>query len=127
MVAVGNHYRCKQKQSGFFVLRKKSAEWFKITEISTRGATFGRSPTQEELTKFKVPKAMGPAIGWNFQALAKQSYVDIPIPTSQFLSYPDKDKVEYDEKSGRYILKFHTCWETKEVETILNLNINELE
>jgi hypothetical protein len=121
MVAVGYGDATHQSKPGFYVFRKKTTDWIKIDRVSTRGATFGRSPTVEEAKA----AGKGPAsIGWDFRSLAKQAKVDFPLESAGFLFFPDK--VERDEKQKEYVLYFSSGWEIKGVETILRVRIDEL-
>jgi hypothetical protein len=121
MIAVGYGDASKQSKPGFYVFRKVTADWIRIDKISTRGATFGRSPTFEEVKKAGTTI---PSIGWNFQNLAKETYVDFPLQSAGFLFFPDK--VEQDKKRKEYLLHFNSGWKIEGVETVLRLSIDEL-
>lgn len=121
MVAVGYGDATHQSKPGFYVFRKKTADWIRIDKVRTQGATFGRSPTMAEV------KAVGktPAsIGWDFRSLAKKSEADLPLTSAGFLFFPDK--VERNDRQKEYILRFNSGWEIKGVETILRMRIDEL-
>ncbi len=121
MVKVGYGDATRQSRPGFFVLRKAISDWIRVDRVPTRGATFGRSPTFEEV------KAVGkapPSIGWDFRGLAKEDYVDFPLTFAGFLFFPDQ--VELDRVTGEYVLRFNSNWDIEGVETILRLPADEL-
>jgi len=121
MVAVGYGDATHQSKPGFFVFRKKTADWIRIDRVSTRGATFGRSPTMAEV---KAAGKTPASIGWDFRNLADKSAVDFPLSAAGFLFFPDN--VECNTKENEYVLHFNSGWEIKEVETILRLQVDEL-
>lgn len=121
MVAVAYGDATHQSKPGFYVFRKKTTDWIRIDKVLTRGATFGRSPTFEEVKA----AGKGPAsIGWDFRNLAQQAEVDFPLKSAGFLFFPDR--VERDKKQKEYVLHFNSGWEIKGVETILRLRIDQL-
>jgi hypothetical protein len=121
MVAVGYGDASKQSKPGFYVFRKATANWIRIDKVSTRGATFGRSPTFQEVKDAgKTPAS----IGWDFRNLAEEDQVDFPLTSAGFLFFPHK--VERNEKRKEYVLRFNSGWGIAGVETILKLPINEL-
>ena len=121
MVAVGCGDATHQSNPGFYVFRKKTADWIRIDKVPTRGATFGRSPTMAEV---KASGKTPASIGWDFRNLAEKPEVDFPLKSAGFLFFPDK--VKRDDKQKEYVLYFNSGWEIKGVETILRLRIDEL-
>jgi hypothetical protein len=121
MVAVDYGDAAHQSKPGFYVFRKKTADWIRIDSVPTRGATFGRSPTMAEV---KAAGKSPPSIGWDFRSLAKQPGVDFPLNAAGFLFFPDK--VERNDTQTEYVLHFNSDWEIEGVETILKLRIDEL-
>lgn len=121
MVAVGYGDATRQSNPGFYVFRKKTADWIRIDKVSTQGATFGRSPTMAEvIAAGKTPAS----IGWDFRNLAEKPEVDFPLVAAGFLFFPDK--VERNDKQKEYVLHFNSNWEIEGVETILKLRVDEL-
>ena len=121
MVAVGYGDATKQSMPGFFVYRKATADWIRVDRVSTRGATFGRSPTLDETRDAgKAPAS----IGWNFRSLEEADYVDLPLTSAGFLFFPDK--VELDHANKEYVLRFNSGWDIEGVETILRLSVDAL-
>jgi hypothetical protein len=119
MVAVGYGDASRKSKPGFFVFRKATADWIRIDRVSTRGGTFGRNPTFQEV---KDAEKTPPSIGWDFRSLAVKDYVDFPLTSTGFLFFPDK--VEYDEKQKQYVIRFNSGWGIKGVETVLRFPID---
>jgi hypothetical protein len=121
MVAVGYGDVTKQSNPGFYIFRKAMKDGIRIDKVSTRGATFGRSPTYQEVKDAgKIP----PSIGWDFRHLAVRKQVNVPLTSAGFLFFPDK--IERYEKKNEYELRFNSSWKIAGVETILKLQIDEL-
>jgi len=121
MVAVGYGDATRQSDPGFFVFRKATADWIRIEKVSTRGATFGRSPTFQEVEDAATTP---PSIGWDFRSLTEQVHADLPLTSAGFLFFPDK--VELNEQKKEYVLRFNSAWEIKGVETVLRLPIDAM-
>jgi hypothetical protein len=121
MVAVGYGDATEQSRPGFFVFRKATGDWIRLDKVSTLGATFGRSPTLQEVRDAgKAP----PSIGWDFRSLSEKDHVDLPLTSAGFLFFPDEVELDTNEKA--YVLRFSSGWEIKGVETVLRLPIDEL-
>ena len=121
MVAVGYGDATRQSNPGFFVFRKATADWIRIEKVSTRGATFGRSPTFKEVEDAGTTP---PSIGWDFRSFAEQVHVDLPLTSAGFLFFPDK--VELDKRKEEYVLRFNSAWGITGVETVLRLPIDAM-
>ena len=125
-----NHYKFirigyghnKEQEPGFYIFLKAEQKWIRIDKISTQNGQFGRSPTLEECRA--VNKAP-PSVGWDFQNYKNKDYVEMPLRGGSFISFPDK--IILDQRNGKYILKFMSNWEIEGVETVLEINLEELQ
>lgn len=122
MVRVNYGTAGAQSKPGFYIFRKTKADWVRLEKVSTKSATFGRSPTLEEVKKAKKSP---PSIGWDFRHLSKLPIVAFPLTYGGFLFFPDK--VKKDEIKQDYTLHFNSSWEIPGVETIFRLSINDLQ
>jgi len=119
MVAVNYGHTENLSTPGLFVFRKATSDWVRVDRISTKGATFGHSPTIEECrTAGRAP----PSIGWNFRDLAGQPLVELPLTAAGFLFFPDK----VERTGGEYVLRFNSGWEIPGVETVLRFSAGDL-
>jgi hypothetical protein len=103
---------------GFYVYAKDRSRWLRIDAISTAEAVLGRSPTMEEASQ-----AGGgfPQVGWDFSIQYKDKpFAELPLRTSGSIVFPDK--IQFDEKSKRYVLSFNSNWKIKGVETVLRFS-----
>ena len=112
----------KEQEPGFYIFLKAEQKWIRIDKISTQNGQFGRSPTLEECRA--VNKAP-PSVGWDFQNYKNKDYVEMPLRGGSFISFPDK--IILDQRNGKYILKFMSNWEIDGVETVLEINLEDLQ
>ena len=112
----------KKQTPGLHVFSKKSKTWVRIDKVSTKGGTFGRSPTFDEC---KAAGKLYPSVGWNYSKLAEQDYAQLPLHTSGSILFPDK--VTRDKEAGEISLHFSSNWEIKGVETILKFKESDLQ
>lgn len=106
---------------GFFIHSKVKGRWLQILQVSTKDGKFGKSYSNDR-GKMK-PLIMAPVM-WDFTAYADKPWIDLPIKTSGFITFPDR--IEFDEKSDRYKLSFHTDWKIESVATVLYINRKDL-
>ena len=82
---------------GIFVYSKSRDRWLHILNVSTAGATFGKSPPQALI---QAP--------WDFTHFASTNFVPLPIPSPGQMHGPDK--VVFDEKRDAYLLLCDDQW-----------------
>ena len=106
---------------GVYVQSKKHQKWIRVEKVSLTDSVLGRSPTLVECREVgKNP----PAVGWNFNPLADQDYIEFPLKTSGSLLWPDK--IERSDEKGRLILSFNSGWKIAGVETVLIVSLADL-
>jgi hypothetical protein len=107
---------------GFYVYAKDRSRWLRIDAISTAEAVLGRSPTLEEA---KQAGGGFPQVGWDFGLQYKDKpFAELPLRTSGSIVFPDK--IQFDEKTQRYVLSFNSDWKIKGVETVLRFRRADL-
>ncbi len=109
-------------EPGLFVHSKKHRRWLEIREVSTRGAKFGKTQSTDPAEQERLSKL---SVGWDFTSLASHPTVQLPLRTGGSISLPDR--VDIDEKSNRYLLRFSSKLKIEPAETVLSLDRAELE
>jgi hypothetical protein len=100
---------------GLFVEDRKQRRWIQLLQITTEHARLGRSPDFADIPL---------AVGWDFAALAKQPYVDLPL-TSTVLHFPDR--ISFDPGRSVYRLDFSSGLEREISLTTFWLRAADLE
>jgi hypothetical protein len=111
----------RPKCPGFYVYSAKHDKYLRIGKVTTKGGTFGRTPTSEECEAAGKPF---PSVRWDFSRLAKQDYAELPLHLSAPIGFPDK--IERDEDAGEFILHFGSKWGIEGVGTILKFKVSDL-
>lgn len=93
-------------EPGFFVHSKADDRWIQIVSVRSRDGKFGSSAEVHDL-----------AVSWNFSALAKKAYVDLPLMTSGSIDFPDR--IEDEPSHDRYRLRFNSRLGVPSAETVL--------
>ncbi|MCY2965404.1 MAG: hypothetical protein NT069_17520 [Planctomycetota bacterium] len=109
-------------EPGLFVHSKKHRRWIEISEVPTRGAKFGKSQSADPAEQERLSKL---SVGWDFTSLAQRPTVSLPLRTGGSIVLPDR--VDFDEKSNRYLLRFNSELKIESAETVLSLDRAELE
>lgn len=124
---VGRHYGDQRDfggstEPGLFVHSKRHDKWLQIVKVATRGGVFGTSNSDR---KEDQQKLMGISVVWNFTGLATNAYAELPLRTSGSIAFPDK--VELDEKQGRYTFGFMTECGVTSAASYLSFDRRDLE
>jgi hypothetical protein len=66
------------------------------------------------------------SVSWDFTAFAQRPYIEQPLKTSGSLMFPDR--IEYDNRTGRYELRHASDWSDKfpGAETVLYIRRADL-
>ena len=108
-------------EPGLFVHSKEKDRWLQITAISTADGKFGTSNSDDPEAKRRL---MVPSVGWNFAHLAAQPYAHQPLQTGGSIVFPDR--VEVDDLTDRYRLRYMSSWGIPSAETVLYIHRAEL-
>src|SRR5687767_3430954 len=109
-------------EPGLFVHSKEHNRWIRISAISTADGSFGKSVTDDPVAMKKLRLA---SVGWDFTMFAQRPYIEQPLRTSGSISFPDR--IEYDARTDRYQLRYHSSWEIPTAETVLYIRRADLD
>ena len=93
----GRHYGAGRDFAGptepaLLVHSKAHDRWIEITAISTKDAKLGRSTAD-----------MVVSVVWDFTPYASRPFIEQPLKTPGSVMFPDR--IDYDDASGRYVLR----------------------
>lgn len=106
---------------GLFVHSKRHNRWLWIKKLSTVGAKFGRSQSENPDEQAVLSRL---SVGWDDTRWAAEKQVELPLPGNASLALPDR--IEFDEHDARYRLRFHSRLKIPVAETMLVLSRDEL-
>ncbi len=109
-------------EPGLFIHSKAQGTWLRVEAVSTEGASFGRSVSEDGRVPAELAKL---SVSWDHTPLADQDFVEIPLRTSGSLVFPDT--VGRDGVGRRYKLSFLTASGVPSAATHLYLKIADLE
>jgi hypothetical protein len=100
---------------GLFVQNVEPKQWLEIIKLSTENARLGRSA---------LPQSKKMTVSWDYSALVKQFYADVPLRTSASINLPDR--VVLDETNNAYRLDFNSSINTEESLTSFWIKLDDL-
>lgn len=108
-------------EPGLFVHSREKNKWLQVLAISTVGAKFGRSWSEDPQAQRKLRTA---AVSWDFTPFATRPYIDQPLRTTGSIAFPDR--IVFDADGGRYELHFFSSWGVASAETVLYIARTDL-
>jgi hypothetical protein len=108
-------------EPGLFVHSKERDSWVQITAISTTDGRFGKSTSDDPEVSRKLSLA---PVAWDHTQFSQVPYVEQPLRTSGSIVFPER--IEYDGRSGRYMLRYLSSWGVPSAETVLYIRRADL-
>ena len=108
-------------EPGLFVHCKRHDAWFQLKRVSTAGAKFGRTRSDDPAERAVLERL---SVGWDFSSLAQMPQVELPLKTGGSIALPDR--IELDERHDAYVLRFNSQLKISVAETTLRVSRGEL-
>lgn len=108
-------------EPGLFVHSKRHDAWFQLKRASTAGAKFGRTRSEDPAEQAVLDRL---SVGWDYRSLAEQPSVELPLKTGGSIALPDR--IEFDARADKYVLRFNSQLKIAVAETTLRVSRGEL-